>query len=140
MTFAELLTGAQPAEILPLERPTDTYAALGRADLLIVAAEIADGALPPSVHTAFELAGTRPGRIAGPFAFALTIGAWPAPCAANLLLKPLLQAAGAVCLAPGLHVSAAQSARPQLAIFSRYWRPVVSALAARTTALRTLGA
>ena len=105
-----------------------TQQAVAEADLLVIAATVVDGTLPTALLDLVRA----PGGLDGIPTFVATIGAWPAEGGtAERLLLPRLTVAGARCVAPVLNVADRRS--PAIAVYCRYWAPVVTMFAHTST-------
>jgi hypothetical protein len=132
--LASELTGAPPDRVMALpnswrtaaESPTGSFAG---ADVVVVAAAVANGGVAHAVSRLRSVSGS---SLSGVIAFALTIGDDPFDAAgANADLRSALLAAGATCLAPGLHLSAPSwESDWALRRYAACWEPVVGGLAA----------
>ena len=100
-----------------------------------------DAVLPQALRVATELIGTPPSRVlalpgdtataAGLLSSsAVTLGKLPlAARVVNSRLQPALLAAGATCLAPGLHLTMSRRGPDRvLTTYADFWRPVIGAL------------
>ena len=126
---AELI-GGPPGLVLTL--PADTEAAvtvLRRSDLVVVVSALTAGGMDDDLRRLLDR--QRAGSwLSGVTAFAVTIGGWPlAADVVNSQLRPALQAAGAACLAPGLHLTSSPGGPDRvLTSYAGFWRPAIGTL------------
>lgn len=98
---------------------------LHELDLVVIATAVGHG--PASTLLLDALA--EPDALAGCVAFLAAVGPWPGEVGtADRILRPRIQNAGALCLAPTLHV--VDDSRAPIDTYCRYWRAAVVALAA----------
>lgn len=134
--LATALAGQAPRRVLALPAEDAVVrAALADTDLLVVASTVVDSRIDPGLDRLLRsLAVTR--GLGGVVGFALTVGAWPQPASVvdNGLRGPL-EAAGAFCPAPGLHVAGGDHAVDRLvSVYASYWAQPVPALLAAARA------
>ncbi|WP_236792220.1 NAD(P)H-dependent oxidoreductase [Amycolatopsis sp. GM8] len=128
--FTTQLTGAPPVRELAL--PADSqrlHQAVAGADVVVIGASAHTSTLDEATRLAIEHC-ARNDLLAGKVVFAVVIGGWPA--AAGTVpdgLTAALSAAGAIAVAPALHLAGGQQdARPAVATFCKFWAPALPAL------------
>jgi hypothetical protein len=110
------------AEVVP--QPGEQAAGpRGGLDLVAIVASVGHGPVSPALLDALA----ERDSLAGCVAFLAAVGPWPAEVGtADRVLRPRIHRAGALCVAPTMHV--VDDACAPIAAYCRYWRSAVTAL------------